>query len=306
VLDIAHIEAGGMDIRREPVQVQQLMDRALLLFGGEALDKGLSLKSMPCAQWVLGDRLALQRIISNLVANAVRHTHEGRVLMGARRRGDQLRVMVLDTGPGIAVASQARIFEEFYRLPTTTGHGFGLGLATVKRLCDAAGYTLGFDSVPGRGSAFWVQLARVAAPLPDFPSTAPSPLEPVRAVGQGMTVLLVEDDPGARGALETTLRGWGHFCVSAESFDAALARVASQPPNWDVVISDFDLPNGQNGLQLIAAVRAATNATLPAVLISGTMNPALRAKAEGERCIALPKPVRPLQLRAVLGQIGAR
>ena len=306
VLDIAHIEAGGMDIRREPVPVKQLMDRALLLFGGEALDKGLSLKSVPCSQWVLGDRLALQRIISNLVANAVRHTHEGRVLMGARRRGNQLRLVVLDTGPGIAAASQARIFEEFYRLPTTTGHGFGLGLATVKRLCDAAGYTLGFESVPGQGSAFWVELPRMDAPLSEFATTAPSPLEPLHAIGQGMTVLLVEDDPGARGALETTLRTWGHFCVSAESFDAALAVLDSQFNKWDLVISDFDLPSGQNGLQLIAAVRAATRIDLPAVLISGTMNPALRAQAESANCIALPKPVRPLQLRAVLGQIGAR
>ena len=303
VLDIAHVEAGGMDIRREPVQVQELMNRALLLFGGEALDKGLSIKCAPCSQWVLGDPLALQRVVSNLVANAVRHTRQGRVLIGARRRGAMLHLMIVDTGPGIEAADTARIFDEFYRLPTAGGHGFGLGLATVKRLCDAAGYPLGLASTPGRGTAFWVELARTEPPPAALSNLATQ--EPSAMQGK-LRVLLVEDDPAARAALETILRSWGHACGSFESADGALADIAATGQSPDVVISDFDLPGGRNGLQTIDAVRAVTHAELAAVLISGTMDQALRDAAAQVHCIALAKPVRPLQLRSVVDLIGSR
>ncbi|MBC7380888.1 MAG: hybrid sensor histidine kinase/response regulator [Burkholderiaceae bacterium] len=303
VLDIAHIEAGRMEIRREPVQVRQLMERALLLFGGEALDKGLSIKCVPCSAWVAGDSRALQRIVSNLVANAVRHTREGRVLLGARRRGAVLRLLVLDTGPGIEPAAHTRIFEEFYRLPSAGGNGFGLGLATVKRLCDLAGYQLGFASQPGAGSAFWVELPLVNAP-------APCPLGPATATRAQATaslnVLLVEDDAAARGGLETILRTWGHVCVSAESAEQAVTLMATQPHRWDVVVSDFNLPGGRNGLQVIETVRSASRSDLVAVLISGTMEPALRDQAIRAACIPLAKPVRPLQLRSVMDQIAAQ
>ncbi len=305
VLDIAHVEAGGMDIKREPLPVQPLMDRALLLFSGEALDKGLSLKCAPCSQWVLGDPLALQRVLSNLVANAVRHTRQGRVLVGARRRGALLRLVVADTGPGIEAEATARIFDEFYRLPSAGGHGFGLGLATVKRLCDAAGYALGFDSMPGRGSVFWVDLERTdpaaAASAQDAAAQAPG------AAQRSLRVLLIEDDPAARGGLETILRSWGHQCYAFESAAEALAGLsaASGPPP-DMVVSDFDLPGGRNGLEAIACVRAATQTELPAVLISGTMNQALRDAAAQADCIALAKPVRPVQLRSVVGLIASR
>jgi signal transduction histidine kinase len=303
VLDIAHVEAGGMEIRREPVQVQQLMDRALLLFGGEALDKGLSIKCSPCSQWVLGDPLALQRVVSNLVANAVRHTRQGRVLLGARRRGALLRLMVADTGPGIEAADTARIFDEFYRSTSAGGQGLGLGLATVKRLCDAAGYPLGLVSRPGRGSVFWVELARTEPPDVELENTA---LHQTPAVQGSLRVLLIEDDLAARGAMETILRSWGHACSSFDSADAALVGIKAmgQPP--DVVISDFDLPASRNGLQAIAAVRTATHADLAAVLISGTMDVALRDAAAEANCIALAKPVRPLQLRSVVDLIASR
>jgi signal transduction histidine kinase len=303
VLDIAHVEAGGMEIRREPVQVQQLMDRALLLFGGEALDKGLSIKCSPCSLWVVGDALALQRVVSNLVANAVRHTRQGRVLLGARRRGAVLRLMVADTGPGIDAGDTARIFDEFYRSPSASGHGFGLGLATVKRLCDAAGYPLGLSSKPGRGTVFWVELVRTEPPAPELVNPAPQEL----AAAQGsLYVLLVEDDPAARGAVETILRSWGHACSSFESADAVLAGIAAMSQSPDVLISDYDLPGGRNGLQTIGAVRAATQAALAAVLISGTMDAALRDAAAQANCIALAKPVRPLQLRSVVDLIASR
>lgn len=303
VLDIAHIEAGQMEFRREPVQVMQLMERALLLFGGEALDKGLSIKCAPCSAWVAGDSVALQRIVCNLVANAVRHTREGRVLLGARRRGAALRLVVLDTGPGIEPAARTRIFEEFYRLPSAGGHGFGLGLATVKRLCDLAGYQLGFDSQPGAGSAFWVELPLTKAPDP-LPQAAGTATRGQAAAS--LNVLLVEDDPAARGGLETILRTWGHVCVSAGSAEQAVTLMATLPHQWDVVVSDFNLPDGRNGLQLIDILRSASRSDMAAVLISGTMDPDLRKEAIRAACIPLAKPVRPLQLRSVMDQIAVQ
>ena len=307
VLDIAHIEAGGMTIRREPVSVQQLMERALLLFSGEALDKGLSIKAMPCKHWVMGDRLALQRIVSNLVANAVRHTANGRVVMGARQSGTHLRLLVLDTGPGIDAPGKERIFEEFYRLPSAQGHGFGLGLATVKRLCDAAGYPLGVDSTPGKGSTFWVKL-----PLTPPPDTGLATTESAPPVDGAMAVriLLVEDDPTVREAMARTLHSWGHVCMTVASGEEALALVRADAIPWSLMISDYNLPmasggNELNGLQLIGQVRQLMATDLPAVLMSGTLTEALRGQAQTMGCVALSKPVRPMHLRAVIDRIRA-
>ena len=302
VLDIAHIEAGGMDIKQESVQISALMSRALLLFSGEALEKGLSIKCAPCSAWVLGDRLALQRIISNLVSNAVRHTVHGRVLVGGRRRAGILRVTVFDTGPGIEAAAQERIFEEFYRLPSAQGHGFGLGLATVKRLCDMAGYRLGFESMPGRGSAFWVELPLTQAPAMGGHNAA---LIASAQAGRALNVLLVEDDVAVRAGLETVVRSWGHYCVSAANGEQAMEQVMGGTLVWDVMVSDFNLGSEHDGLQVIAAVRQATRLDLPAVLISGTLDAALQTRAASAHCIALAKPVRPLQLRSVIDQLCA-
>jgi two-component system CheB/CheR fusion protein len=118
-------------------------------------------------------------------------------------------------------------------------------------------------------------------------------------------VLLVEDDAAARGGLETILRTWGHVCVSAESAEQAVTLMATLPHRWDLLVSDFDLPGGRNGLQLIDTVRSASRSDLAAVLISGTMDPALRNEAIRAACIPLAKPVRPLQLRSVIDQIAA-
>jgi CheY-like chemotaxis protein len=307
VLDIAHVEAGGMTIQQEPVCVQQLMDRALLLFSGEALDKGLSIKAMPCKYWVLGDRLALQRIVSNLVANAVRHTTHGRVLVGARRQDAKVRLLVLDTGPGIDAKGQERIFEEYYRLPTAQGHGFGLGLATVKRLCDAAAYPLGVDSTFGRGSTFWVELLLTSPPDTDAATTRLAPLADDAA---SLHILLVEDDPSVREALAHTLHSWGHVCLTAASGEEALARLRGAETPWSLMISDYNLPpdaygNELNGLRLIEQVRQLVATDLPAVLMSGTLTDTLQQQALQNGCIALAKPVRPMHLRAVIDRIRA-
>jgi signal transduction histidine kinase len=297
VMDTARIEAGGMQIHEEPVEVKQLMDRAMLLFGGEALDKGLSIKCVACKHWVLGDRLALQRVISNLVSNAVRHTQNGRILLGCRRKGSRLRLMVFDTGPGISKLSQEQIFEDFFRLESAGGHGFGLGLATVKRLCEAAGYQLDLRSETGRGSVFWVELPKCSAPEKSVLQAAHVG---VSGTGFSQNILIVEDDPAARGGLETLLRAWGHSCTAVEDADQAIRLVRQQPEYWSLVISDYNLPGEMNGLDLIEALRTVIQRPLNALLISGAMDQALRAQAQAAGVIAMAKPVRPIQLRSVV------
>ncbi|TXT33876.1 MAG: integral membrane sensor hybrid histidine kinase [Comamonadaceae bacterium] len=297
VMDTARIEAGGMQIHEEPVDVKQLMDRAMLLFGGEALDKGLSIKCVASKHWVLGDRLALQRVISNLVSNAVRHTQSGRILLGCRRKGAHLRLMVYDTGPGISDASQGLIFEDFFRLESAGGAGFGLGLATVKRLCDAAGYSLGLCSKLNRGSVFWVELPRCDAPEKSVLQVASTSL---LDTDFSQNILVVEDDPAARGGLETLLRAWGHSCIAVEDGDQAILLVRQQPEHWSVVISDYNLPGGMNGLALIEILRTVVPHPLNALLISGAMDQSLHEQAQAMGVIAMAKPVRPIQLRSVL------
>ena len=301
VMDTARIEAGGMQLQQECVDVKLLMDRAMLLFGGEALDKGLSIKCVASDHWVLGDRLALQRVISNLVSNAVRHTQHGRILLGCRRKGSLIRLMVIDNGPGISAASQERIFEDFFRLESAGGNGFGLGLATVKRLCDAAGYTLGVRSELGHGSMFWVELQW--CPPPETVATLAVPGVAMEAP-HSHNILVIEDNPAARDGLEILLRSWGHSCVAVDSAEAAIHLFQQNLDQWGVVISDYNLSADVDGLSLIAALRKLKGGPLDALLISGAMDQVLRETAQAAGVIALAKPLRPMQLRSVLGSIA--
>src|SRR5262249_29640274 len=185
--------------------------------------------------WIRSDFILLERILLNLVSNAVRYTAKGGVVIGCRRRASLLRIEVWDTGVGIAENERKNVFREFYRLRTTEqehGHGLGLGLAIVDRLCRLLDHPIELTSHVGRGSRFAILLPVVA------PRT---PVQPLTAAGvdlaMGKFVVVIDDDPLVLDAMRGVLKSWGCSVLTAKSDSAALAALAREERQPDLIIS---------------------------------------------------------------------
>jgi two-component system, sensor histidine kinase len=245
----------------------------------------------------------LERILRNLVANALRYTRKGGVVVGARRHGASVSIEVWDTGPGIASADRDRVFEEFFQVGNPErdrARGLGLGLAIVRRLATLLGHEVGMESVVGRGSVFRVRV-RAAPPGEVAPATLASavPGDPLA----GRCVLVIDDDEPVREGMRQTLAAWGCVPMLATDADEAVALCRAQMP--DAMVVDFRLPDHRDGLDAIAAVRAAVDSAIPALVVSGESSPEQIARVRDAGFTLLHKPVAPAKLRAALAYVLA-
>ena len=303
VMTISRLDAGKVQSHLEAVDLSTLMQRLVTLYSGIAHAKGLRLRARlraspldgPATEgrvWVRTDPLLMERVMGNLVSNALRYTENGGVLLAARAWRGGVRLQVIDTGIGIAAEQQGSIFEEFVQLNNPQrddNQGVGLGLATVQRLCKLLDHPLALRSQPGRGSAFSLVLPATApaAPIP-LPTVAGSQL-----MGR---VLLVEDNDLVRESLQQTLQGWGLQVQAFAGAPAALQALANQ--RFDVVLSDWRLPGSVNGLDLLAQCSPLQAAPCLCVLMTGEPVDSLGTMPPG--MTLLQKPVRPIRLRALL------
>lgn len=306
LLDMSKLEAGILEPHYSQFPIARVFDRLETTFANAARQKELRLSVVPSAAWVRSDPVLLERILMNLVSNAVRLTARGGVVVGCRRRGGRLRVDVCDSGPGIPREEQRNIFGDYYRLAAAgseVGGGFGLGLAIVDRLGRLLGHGIDLDSRPGRGSRFSVSLPRVAerdaAAEAQIPATS---VDPVR----GALVVVIDDDPLVLDAMGGILRGWGCELVTAESGNEAIARLAARQRAPDLVIADYRLACGTTGIQAIRRLRVQYRAGLPAFLISGDTAPERLLDAREHGIHLLHKPVPPMRLRAMVHRLLQR
>jgi len=295
ILGVARAGDPSQREREIPFALDPLIERVLVQFHPEAERRGLRLRRRRTALWVRAEPSAVERIVSNFVANAVRHTEAGGVLVGARRRGTFAEIIVADTGPGLTPEDQARIFDPFVQLDRAGGvpGGFGLGLATVRELGLAHGYELAVASRPGRGSTFSVRL----------PHHGPVTQDAVRTPRYGAappSVLLVEDDPLVGDAVARLLKAWGVTTEVARTGDDALRVLATAPDrDWDVLL-DFRLGAGETGLEVADRIRAAHGPRITLTLVTGEADPSIFAAADARGMVTMQKPIRPIQLRALL------
>jgi signal transduction histidine kinase/ActR/RegA family two-component response regulator len=302
LLDISKLDAGVLTTSPVAFPIRRIFERLQATFAGASAAKGLSLRIVPSSAWVHTDPILLERILLNLVSNAVRYTPRGRVLVGCRRRAGALDVEVWDTGPGIPVDQRQNIFGEFVRLADPEGKahpGLGLGLSIVQRLCELLALPIEFDSTLGKGSCFRVTLPLVAA---QNPSPAPS-AEPAIAIAASANpvVLVVDDDALVREGMSGLLDSWGCRVVTFASAGAALAAAftwAGRRP--DLIIADYSLPDGQSGLDLLAALHDVFGTKVPAFLVSGDTSPDRLREVRDSGFNLLHKPVSPMTLRAML------
>jgi len=301
LLDMSKLDAGLLEPDVSEFPVGPLLARMETTFGEAARAKGLRLRVVSSGAWVRSDFILLERILLNLVSNAVRHTARGGVLIGCRRRGGRLRVDVCDSGTGIAEEERERIFGEFVQLAPDPGGGLGLGLSIVDRLGRLLGHPVEMDSRLGRGSRFSVTVP-LAAALGEAARVPPA-LAAVADPARGKLVVVIDDDALALDGMGGILRSWGCDVVTADSAEAALAALAARRRVPDLFISDYRLAGAETGIVAIEQLRATLGAAIPAFLVSGDTTPERLREARTGGCHLLHKPVAPMQLRAMVNQL---
>ena len=289
LMDFAALETGNVAVRREVFRLDELTRGVVEENDDIAGDQGLAigLRTFPC--WADSDPVLLGRILRNLVANAIRYTPRGGLLVGIRRRGPRLRIEVWDTGAGIAEDKQRMIFEEFRQLDNpernrTKGHG--LGLAIVAKTAELLGHPMEMRSRWGRGSVFAVEVP--AAPPPaagehPAPPLLPMPVAPAR-------ILVIEDDEVQATAMGTILQYLGHRVVIARDA-ASLLENWLEPP--DLIITDYRLPGAATGIEVVTRLRHACGTHLPALIVTGDVQQTIVLEAASIGCEILHKPCSP-------------
>ena len=293
LLDVSRLEAGVVDVNKRPISLQERLIELGNSFAGPAQAKGLQLTIMPTTLWVDSDPVVLSRVLSNLVANAVRYTEHGRIVVGCRWRPGTVEIQVLDSGIGIAEDQRAKIFEEFYQVGNVARdreHGLGLGLSIVQRSVALLGGTVQVTSVSGRGSKFSVALPRAAALV--------SAARTERAVpsGQRRLILVVDDNAEVRESMRQLLTEWGHAVVTAGSIAEAI-EAAMKHPAIDLIIADYRLAENLTGADAIRAVSTRLDRNVRAVIITGDTSPQRIREARASGFQLLHKPLDTRQLR---------
>jgi DNA-binding response OmpR family regulator len=271
LLDVSRLDAGAVTPTVVGFELEQMLQRLRASFAGQAAAKGLRLDIPPSAALVRSDPVLLESILRNLLSNAVRYTHQGRVDLRCGSHGPNVRIEVSDTGPGIPEDQRERVFEEFHRLDNTgaTERGLGLGLAIVRRMAALLEISVALTSKAGLGSVFSVTVPRAtsAAAETGTPAITLNPLK-------GRRLLLVEDDPMVREALVREVADWGALPIVASTAEEALSLLAasgqSQP---EIAIVDYDLGGVVSGPALLGLLRARLNLAIPAVIVTGATDP---------------------------------
>jgi two-component system CheB/CheR fusion protein len=301
MLDINQIEAGT--IRAEPVtfHINDLFDRLKDEFTYHAQAKGLALRVVRCSLSIHSDPRLLEQMIRNLASNALKYTKRGKVLLGCRRHEGMLSIEVCDTGIGIPDDDLETIFEEYHQLDNAArerSRGLGLGLSIVQRLGILLGHRVRVRSQPGKGSIFAIEVAlppgsAALQPAPALLATTDRASESVRRVG---TILVIEDDPEVRDLLEIFLKDEGHQATTAPDGVTALTLVSRGEVRPDVILADYNLPNGMNGLQVAAKLQESLGRQVPAIVLTGdTSTGTLHQIALGSS-VRLNKPVKLTEL----------
>jgi signal transduction histidine kinase len=303
ILDVSRLDSGNVVPRIAPTPIQPLFEHTQQALALVAENKGLNLRIRPSGAWVSCDRDMLQRILLNLVGNALRYTRAGGVLLACRRRGDHWVVEVWDTGNGIPENARDVIFDEYTQLENPErdrAKGLGLGLAICRRLAGLLGAPIGLRSRPGRGSVFWVRLPATAEPdvAAQFTAIGEPPDDVARLGG---TVLVVDGDPLVRAGMETAISGWGANVILAAGGEEAW-RCCEGGMRPDMAICNLGLPGRESGLELARELQRVYPA-MGVLLVSADISEEAQGAARAAGFPLLKQPLPPGRLRAALSTL---
>jgi two-component system, sensor histidine kinase len=303
ILGVAQTDAAVENAKIAVTPLQHVIDRVVTNLQPEAEMKSLQLRVVPTSLWALVAPELLERALSNLVSNAIKYTRNGGVILGARPRGSNVELVVVDTGIGIAQKDLGLIFGDFFQVANrerNSKKGFGLGLGIVRRLCDGMGWRLEVRSTFGRGTGFSIQVPRVA-PRPQLSSAVEEPLSAQPRDADQACVLFVDDDALVRDAMGRMLADWDFDATLCETGSEAISllRQRDGSTRWHVLL-DFRLSGEEDGLRLADRIRAEFGERIRITLMSGEANEEVQREAKQRDILLLRKPVKPIRLRAIL------
>jgi two-component system CheB/CheR fusion protein len=296
-LNLSKLEAGVITPNIADFQINDVLERIQAEYTNQADRKGLTFRRVSCSVVIRSDPVLLKRIVQNLISNAVKHTDVGKILIGCRRRGENLRIEIWDTGVGIPQDQLKLIFNEFYQLDNPArelAKGLGLGLSIVEQLARLLGHDLDVQSKAGKGSMFAVQVP-VGKWTDENRSASQTMSNSEEATLKNisldnLTILLVEDDPLVLKASQWLLQAYGVRIITSENAQDAFELAKRVGHRLDVVIADYRLPQNESGIELIERIRALVR-DVPAILVTGDTSPQVFRQAENHHCELLHKPL---------------
>jgi signal transduction histidine kinase len=302
LLDISKLDAGALEPDIGVFPVNEIMRHLATDFSAIAKDQGLDLHVVPSSAWVRSDSKLLRRVIQNFLSNAIRYTPSGKILLGCRRLKGYIRIEVWDTGPGIPEDQLTHIFEEFRRFQQGRDKkGLGLGLAIVDRICGMLNHPVNVQSVQGLGSVFSITVPVAPAEHSDQNTTKSAPASRrVSSLG-GLHVVCIDNDPAILHGMSALLDNWHCDVTTAESLEDARDKLNGTKP--DIILADYQLDDGRNGLDAMDSLRGEISNDIPGILITGYMAPDVREDAISRGYQILYKPVKPAALRALVNKL---
>ena len=304
LLDINQIEAGTVRARVSTFAVGDLLERLRDEFAYHAEAKHLSLRLVPCSLSIASDPLLLEQMLRNLIANAIKYTAKGKILIGCRRRSGQLSIEIWDSGVGIDTFDLQAIFDEYHQVDNAArerSRGLGLGLSIVKRLGDLLGHSVQVRSAMGKGSVFAIDVAQQLQ-HPGGQAHLPDQSNSTNEHRTG-TILIIEDDPEVCELLEALLKADGHHVVTAHDGAAALKFIKAAKTKPDLILSDYNLPGGMNGVETKGKLREHISHYVPVIILTGDVSTSALRNIADHDCVQFNKPVKPKALAQTIQRL---
>ena len=310
LLDINQIEVGAIKPRTDDFPVNDLFDRLKgLTYHAQAA--GLALRLVPCALSIQSDQRLLEQMTRNLISNALKYTQRGRVLVGCRRRQGKLRIEIWDTGIGIPQSELKAIFEEYHQVDNPArqrSQGLGLGLSIVKSLGELLGHPINVRSLHGKGSVFSIEVPLTPSGAPSAPRNRSRLTDdaPAQTAPRTGAILIIEDDPEVREHLKLFLNEEGYHVTAAVDGPAALEAAARGAMRPDLVVADYNLPNGMSGVQVSQELGQGLDRRIPFIILTGDISTKTMRDIALHDCVYLNKPVKLGDLRRTIEKLLAK
>jgi two-component system CheB/CheR fusion protein len=308
LLDINQIEAGIVRSEVVTFAINDLLTRLQNDFAWHANEQSVTLRVVPCDLLVRSDPRLLEQMIRNLLSNALKYTNAGTVLLGCRRHANALSIEVWDTGIGIPAKELEAIFEEYHQIGNDArerSRGLGLGLPIVRRLGNLLGHRVSVRSRLGKGSVFSIEVTRPTTGVAPkslsyhyLPETTLPAVQP-----RGQSVLVVEDDLELCELLALVLSEGGYQVAAAHDGIAAINMVARGSFRPDLILADYNLPKGMNGIELTSRLREGLGGEVPIIILTGDISTSTLREIASRNYVQLNKPVTPAELTEVVQRL---
>ena len=305
LLDVSKLDTGTLRPEMSTFSLSTLLNQLREQYQSIATEKGITLKLVPCTAVVRSDPTLLRVILQNLISNAIKYTHQGKVIVGCRHRGDRLRIEVWDSGMGIPEDAWETVFEEFHQLDNSArdrNKGVGIGLAIVKRMATLLKHPLYMHSVVGRGSSFTIEVPLIGRAREETHAAQPGIAKP-DSESEASSILLIEDDEIVLHANYGLLKTLGYKVIPVSGAEVAMKWIVSESPLPEIIISDYRLPGDCTGTELVQQLRTRTGSLIPAIILTGDITLRNDNNLLLDNSLLVQKPARVEELVQAINQL---